>query len=75
MGAEEQPIKVFTIPEEFRPSQRLVFVQQGSGSNRFILDINTNGVCYIDRYSNNATAQNIISVGSWLNCNATWFVD
>lgn len=75
ISASEQDKEVFSIKEEFRPSQRLIFVQQGSGANKFILIINTDGQCSIGRYSNNATTANTIPENSWLNCFATWMVD
>lgn len=74
ISSNEQPIMIFTLPDGFVPNQRLVFVQQGSGTNRFVLDIQTDGKCYIDRYSNGASVSNI-PAGSWLNCFATWMVD
>lgn len=66
---------IITIPDGYRPSYQETFVMQGSGSNRFTLIVNQNGVCYAQRYSNNTTMSNTVGVGSWLNLYATWFMN
>lgn len=65
---------IITIPEGFRPDFLNVFVCQGSSSNRFLLEVNSNGVCAATRYSNNTTMNNTVSTGSWLNFFCSWLI-
>ena len=74
--AATELIPAFTIPEGFRPvGLPHVFIEQGSGSNRFCLDIRNTGEARIYRYSNDTTASNEIPTNAWLNCFAEWLVD
>lgn len=61
-----------TFPKEYAPERESRFVMQGSGSNRYLLYIGTNGVCRVERYSNNATMNNTVPLNSWLNVFASW---
>lgn len=65
---------IITIPAGYRPTYQETFVMQGSGSNRFTLIVNQNGVCYAQRYSNNTTMSNTVPIGAWLNLYATCFL-
>lgn len=65
---------MFTIPTGFRPSRTLNLVQQGSGTMRWLMCVNTDGRVSIARYSNTTANQNV-PAGSWLNCFATWMLD
>ena len=56
-----------------RPSSALQFVQQGSGMNRFVLQVSTNGDLTVSRYGTTSPIQ--CGSGSWLNLYATWLVD
>lgn len=64
-----------TIPAGFRPSLNEYFVMQGSGSNRFLVTIASAGTCTAQKYSNNATANNTVPTGSWLNFSCSWLVE
>lgn len=66
--------EIITIPSGYRPAQEEAYIMQGSGSNRFCVLIKTSGACQAERYSNNTTMSNTVSIGSWLNLCATWFV-
>lgn len=61
-----------TFPKEYAPERECRFVMQGSGSNRYLLYIGTNGVCRAERYSNNTTMNNTVPLKSWLNVFASW---
>lgn len=67
--------KIATLNSAFAPKYAELFVCQGSGANRFVLQIQSDGSVFISRYSNSTTANEKISAGAWLNCFATWFVD
>lgn len=66
---------IANLPEQFRPSKDERSVQQGSGSNRFIITVYTFGDIRLDRYSNNTDYRNETGANSWLNMYMTWFVD
>lgn len=67
---------IITIPEEFCPiGCQHYSIQQGSGSNRYLLTINENGKCEASRYSNNTTMNNSVPVESWLNMYTSWFIN
>lgn len=63
---------IFTFPKEYAPEKESRFVMQGSGSNRWLLVVRTNGVCRAERYSNNATMSNTVPLKQWLNVYASW---
>lgn len=64
-----------TIPTGYRPPSAVVCVQQGSGSNRFCINIYADGKVKAERYSNNTTMSNTVPTGSWLCIQATWIID
>lgn len=57
-----------------RPSQTQYALQQGSGANKFLLNVNSNGQLQIARYGTTSTNTQIPS-GSWLQCYITYFID
>lgn len=59
-----------TIPEWAIPSADINFVVQGSGMNRFMLIIKTNGTIQIARYG--TTGYTEAAAGSWLNIACTY---
>lgn len=63
------------IPSGYNPSKEESFIMQGSGSNRWLMSIRTNGTINISRYSDDTTTHSQVNAGSWLNCFATWFID
>lgn len=67
-------VKVFTLPSGFRPSQDVLVLCQGSGSNEFVMQVKANGEVYFGRYSN-TTSFAEVSAGSWFPFHATWIVD
>lgn len=66
---------IITIPAGYRPASNEYFVMQGSGSNRFLLNITSGGTCIAQKYSNNTTANNTVPTGTWLGLYATWMVE
>lgn len=62
------------IPSGFAPTYTEVYVEQGSGTNRFCMRVKSTGVISVERYSNGTSATSIPN-GSWINLFATWFVD
>lgn len=66
---------LFTIASQFRPSYPHQSIQQGSGSNRWIMDVNKDGTVTLDRYSNNTATRNTVPTGAWLVCTTSWMVD
>lgn len=63
---------IISFREDFAPARSCSFVMQGSGSNRWLLYVQPNGVCTASRYSNNGTMSNTVPTGSWLCMNASW---
>lgn len=58
-------IKILSgISTQYRPTAKLSFVCQGSGINRWLLTIGTDGNIYTSRYGTNAYVN--IPVGAWL---------
>lgn len=57
-----------------RPSNQELFLQQGSGANKYVLGITTDGKLTWARYGTNATNTSI-GKGTWFTCYATWLVD
>ena len=66
---------LFTIASQFRPSYPHQSIQQGSGSNRWIMEVNKNGTVTLDRYSNNTATRNTVPTGAWLVCTTSWMVE
>ncbi len=66
--------KVATLPEEYRPTYTHNFVQQGTGVNRFNLNIKTNGEIIVERYSDNDTTAQTIPNEHWLNLNCSYHI-
>lgn len=63
---------IISFREDFAPARSCSFVMQGSGSNRWLLYVQPNGVCTASRYSNNKTMSNTVPKNSWLCMNASW---
>ncbi|MBQ2895038.1 MAG: hypothetical protein IJE92_05920 [Clostridia bacterium] len=60
------------IAEEFRPSVHQQFICQGSGINRWLLSVNTDGKLYVSRYG--TTTYVDIAAGAWLIFTATYSI-
>lgn len=66
----------FKIPEEYRPSQNLNVLCQGSGTNIFNVGVNVSGNVNIYRYRNSSSYSSTPpSTTAWLPCNIVYFVD
>lgn len=63
---------IISFREDFAPARSCSFVMQGSGSNRWLLYVQPDGVCTASRYSNNGTMSNTVPKNSWLCMNASW---
>ena len=64
---------VGTLSEEFRPSDIIISVQQGSGLNRYQVRIHPNGAVKIGRYGVSSYVNP--QENPWLNINITYMVD
>ena len=64
--------RIATLPSGYRPSYQQNVVMQGSGSNRWVLAIKSDGTMYITRYSNNTTVINQVPANAWLNILTTF---
>lgn len=65
---------IYTVVAIYRPLYRVATICQGSGVNRFMLEINTEGNVKIDRYG--TTGSSITwSTGHWLNLHATYITN
>lgn len=60
------------IAAEFRPDKQCNFVCQGSGMNRWLLTINTDGTLAVSRYGTTAYIE--IPVGAWLTFNVSYAI-
>lgn len=66
----------FNLPEEYRPSQNLNVLCQGSGTNIFNVGVNVSGNVNIYRYRNSASyASSPPGTSTWLPFNVTYFID
>ena len=59
------------VPTGCEPLYRQCIMQQGSGQNKYLLTIETDGTMKCARYSTAATA-NAVPNNAWLNINATF---
>lgn len=62
-----------TLSEEFRPSDRLITIQQGSGINRYFVGVYPDGSVKIGRYGVDSYVNP--QKHPWLNINITYMVD
>ena len=60
------------IAEEFRPKVHQQFICQGSGINRWVMSVNTDGKLYVSRYGTNAYVD--IPAGAWLVFTVTYSI-
>ena len=66
-------VTIFTLPTDFMPSESRYAVCQGSGINRWVLQVNTNGTVTFSRYGKADYTD--INAGDWLPFNITYMVD
>lgn len=66
-------VTIFTLPTDFMPSESRYAVCQGSGINRWLLQVNTNGTVTFARYGKSDYTD--INAGDWLPFNITYMVD
>lgn len=66
--------KAFSIPSGFRPSQDVFVVCQGSGANRYVLQVKSNGDVLIGRYSCSNTFTTV-PVNQWFPFHACWVME
>lgn len=67
---EATSVNLFTLPIGYRPLYEVRTIEQGSGQNRFLLRIKTNGVVTAERYGIAQTSAQTINTNSWLSCNS-----
>jgi hypothetical protein len=66
----------FVLPEEYRPSQNLNVLCQGSNLNVFSVGVNVSGNVNIYRYrSGNSLSDTPPGTSTWLPCNITYMID
>lgn len=66
----------FVLPEEYRPSQNLNVLCQGTNLNVYSVGINTSGNVYLHRYrSGDSLSSTPPAPGVWLPCNITYMID
>lgn len=66
-------VEAFTIPSGYRPSQEIVVVCQGSGANKYMMQIGTNGSCRIGRYGTTSFGE--APANSWFPFHITWVME
>lgn len=66
-------VEVFAVPSGYRPSQDIISVCQGSGANKFILQIKTDGSASIGRYGTTSFSE--VAAGAWFPFHVTWIMD
>ena len=71
--ADSSELELFTIPEEIRPSKEFYQLCQGTGNNKWLLTISTNGVVTFSRYG--TTDWTSANKGNWLPFNIVYFID
>lgn len=62
--AADGTANIFTLPEGYRPDYDRAFICQGSGINRWLLTVQSNGVVMFSRYGASASAK--APTGAWL---------
>lgn len=63
-----------TLPSGYRPSHSIQAVNQGSGINRHLLEIDSDGTVSVGaRYGGNSYVD--MKKDNWLTCNITFFID
>lgn len=60
------------IPSQYRPTFSQTFICQGSGINRWVLTVKSDGVVYVGRYGTNEYVD--IPVGAWLTFSITYSI-
>lgn len=66
----------FVLPKEYRPSQNLTVLCQGTNLNVFVVGVNTSGNVNIYRYrSGDSLASTPPGTSVWLPCNITYMID
>ena len=66
---------VATIDDPYcRPTYSQYTLMQGTGANRFLLIINSDGTIGISRYGTTTTSTQV-EAGSWLHTNASWMIE
>lgn len=71
--ADSSELELFTIPEEIRPSKEFYQLCQGTGTNKWLLTVNTNGSVRFSRYGINDWVS--ANPGNWLPFNMVYFID
>ena len=66
-------LTVGTLDEQFRPSNNIYTVQQGSGINKFHLSITSQGKIRMNKYGSSSDVDP--QSNPWFNINVTYMVD
>ena len=68
--ASGQNTTMFTIPVGYRPTRNALSIMQGSGINRWLLDVGTNGNVRVSRYG--TSSETAIPQAAWLPFSVTY---
>jgi len=69
---------IFTLPEQYKPSQDLVFTCQGSQMAIFTLTIHSGGSVTVSRYrftNSSSSSYPSLPAGQWMPFSATYFIE
>lgn len=67
-------VTVCTLPAGYRPPAQVSVICQGSGTNLWLMRVNTNGNVNVSRYRNAAGTYQNVSSSSWFPFSASWIV-
>lgn len=60
------------VPSGYRPKRSITVVYQGSGANKWVLTIGTDGVAYAQRYGVSSYPE--VAAGAWFPFNVTYII-
>ena len=69
---DSSDVKIMTLPEAYRPSQKMFAYCQGSTYNHWVMTVDTDGSVYIRRYG--TTSNQSMSANRWLPFTITYVI-
>lgn len=66
-------VQVFTIPSGYRPPQDFAILCQGSGANKFCMQIKADGTVWFGRYGTSSFTS--VAAGAWFPFHVTWVME
>lgn len=67
------PAKIFTLPTGFRPAASITKLCQGSGANKWLMQVEADGSVKADRYG--TTSAGAFPAGAWMPFHAIFIKD